>query len=184
MALDSRLRKLEALVATRGNGRHPSVVKLELRNQRHFFDSAIPVENWQVLDPGAPDSPRRAAFDLACDFSERTIWEKAERAGLRAELEALLGRGQLTPEELAAAEAEFYRPLTAEEFVQTELRRTIIDAAAEAGEPPPAWLDSISEDTLTPELAAEIEAWLQCHLSPGEPGEAVPVEQDPVRLLA
>jgi len=168
MGLDSRLKKLETIIATRGGG-HPTVMRLTLRNQRFMLDSAgiLPDDWWKPLDPGPPDSLRRSAFDLACKYDEARIWREADRRGLRAELEALLGRGPLTAEELAAAEAEFFHPLSTEEFCQAELRRTIIEAAAAAGEPCPWWLDRL-EDDLTSEQVAEVEAWLAAHLAAPE----------------
>ena len=71
MGIDSRLKKLETIVGTRGGG-HPTVVRLELRHQRFVFDSAgsILADSWEPLDPGPPGSPQRAAFDLCCRFDE------------------------------------------------------------------------------------------------------------------
>ena len=188
MRLDSRLRKLEALIATRGGGRHPTVIRLTLRNQRFLLDSAenLPDDWWEPLDPGGPDTLRRAAFDLALIYDESQIWQAADKADLREALEELLGRGPLTAADLAAQEAEFFHPLTAEEFYAKiaaeradELRQAIVEAAEAAGEPCPPWLDRLQGD-LTAEEAEEIDAWLAAHLAPVEPGEAVPVEQEPV----
>jgi hypothetical protein len=172
MALGSRLKKLQTIVATRGNGRHPTVIQLELRHQRFFLDSAgvIPPDFWEPLDSGEPGSLRRSAFDLACEYDEVRIWQKAERAGLTQALEDFLGRGPLTPEELVAAEEEFFHPLTSEEFYAKvaaeradELRQEVSAMADAAGEPPPPWLDRLQDD-LTAEEAEEIEAWPAAHL--------------------
>ena len=96
------------------------------------------------------------------------------QGGTAAELENLLGRGPLTAEELATAEAEFFYPLSSEEFYAkvaaerlAELRQVVIEAATAAGENPPAWLDS-AEDDLSPEQLAEIEVWLAARLAAPE----------------
>ena len=93
------------------SGGHPTVIRLTLRHQRHLFDSAgkIPPDYWEPLDPGAPGTPRGDAFELCCQFDEARIWPAADKAGLRAELESLLGRGPMSAAELAAAEEEFFR---------------------------------------------------------------------------
>ena len=120
MTQESRLTKLETLIATR-HGDHPTVMRLELRHQRFLVDlgdsgGIIPDVFWKPLDSGEAGTPARAAFDLCLEYSEEKIWQQADRLGLRAELENLLGRGPLTADELATAEAEFFYPLTSEEF--------------------------------------------------------------------
>ena len=179
MAVNSRLRKLEAFIANR-QGRI-TVMRLALRHQGRLFDSGTSLADWHILDPGEDGSKRRAACDLTLTYTEAEIWERAERAGLTEELKSFLGRGPMTAGELAEAERELAFPLSAEEFAAkvaaerlVELRQAIVDAAATAGVDVPAWLDKL--DDLTPEQEAEAEAWLAAHMPA--------VEQEPASELA
>lgn len=90
MGLDSRLKKLEmALVTTRGDGM--PLIRGILADQSLFVDLEGPADGWEILDPGAAGSARRQVFDLACNYSEKEVWKRAEAAGLTAELKTLIG---------------------------------------------------------------------------------------------
>ena len=75
MTQESRLTKLETLIATR-HGDHPTVMRLELRHQRFLVDlgdsgGIIPDVFWKPLDSGEAGTPARAAFDLCLEYQRR-----------------------------------------------------------------------------------------------------------------
>ncbi len=143
----------------------PTCIQIVLRHQNFVLGPIGGSLNLEPLDPGETGSPRRAVFDLACELPEARVWAAADRKGLRAELEAMLGRGPLAPSELAEAEAEFRCPPTSAQFYRNELRRAVVEAAAAANVPCPAWADRLADDDLPPELQAEMEAWITTYMA-------------------